>query len=365
MNTEREPWFYGCLSWMIPGLGQLYGRMIPRGLLLLLLWVLAGIAGKYLFATSRFVGLLPALAMTIATIIVVPAIAAWDVVHIVQTRRGTPSSTPDPWFAMFGSLILYGLPAYIGLRRWSWGLLLVIAVILRIVLFHGKAVTDVVNAGLVIAVPVHVYWMTMGKDRHGLGRATTVFFMTLFLVTCAALIGGYLNHIYGAAAFTCRGSSMEPTLHDGEGLVVSRFAYIAGNPKVGDIVSVEAAGVPHVADALDSADKYGRQRMIKRIIAVGGDVVEVKDGVPAVNGKVSECRVPAPSHSGSTTGEIQDKTLLAQSGAYHVPEGEYFVMGDNADNSFDSRYFGAVPRNAIEGKVVKVFWPLKHARVLK
>jgi signal peptidase I len=103
---------------------------------------------------------------------------------------------------------------------------------------------------------------------------------------------------------------------------------------------------------------------MKRIVAAGGDVVEVTEGVLKINGKVSDYWIG--SHSGLTAyGITHDKKLLAQKGPYRVPDGEFFVMGDNIDWSLDSRDFGPVPRNAIVAKVVKVYWPLGKARVLK
>jgi signal peptidase I len=130
-----------------------------------------------------------------------------------------------------------------------------------------------------------------------------------------------------------RESSMLPTLHDGDALVIDRFTYHFREPEVGEIV------VAHI-DATDTD-------VVKRVVAVGGDTIGIDDGDLILNGDVVD----------------QSYANLAQMDGYFwgpitVPDGQVFLMGDNRLESNDSRSYGPVPVDAVEGRYVARFWPL-------
>ncbi|MCR5272615.1 MAG: signal peptidase I [Lachnospiraceae bacterium] len=123
------------------------------------------------------------------------------------------------------------------------------------------------------------------------------------------------------------GDSMEPSLHDGECVVYLR---IGSEYKSGDIVSV---WVP-------SGDYY-----VKRVVAVGGDIVDIKDGVLYVNDE--------PVENDYGYGET-NKQLKAVIYPYTVREGNIFALGDNREVSMDSRTFGEINNVQIRGKIILV-----------
>tara|TARA_B100001989_G_scaffold61264_2_gene41101 strand:- start:242 stop:823 length:582 start_codon:yes stop_codon:yes gene_type:complete len=151
------------------------------------------------------------------------------------------------------------------------------------------------------------------------------------------------------------GNSMDPTLRNDQRVFVNKFVYFDPivfksnlnlsfdstlNPKRGDVV---------VFDPPFPYDASGKQ-FVKRIIAIPGDTIENSSGIILVNGK------PFGNDFGATS-EISEvpKTL--------VPEGYYYVLGDNRNSSNDSRNFGFVPRTSIIGRVWVIYWPFSNFKI--
>lgn len=157
----------------------------------------------------------------------------------------------------------------------------------------------------------------------------------LIAVALAFFIRHYIVELY-----MVEGPSMRPTLLNSERLVVNKFIYRFTEPQRGDVLVFRYPSDP-------SRD------FIKRVIAVGGDTIEIKDGRVFVNGEL-----------------LDEPYILERTrGSYplaRVPEGHVFVMGDNRNNSEDSRFrdVGFVPLELIKGKAVLVFWPLDRIKTL-
>lgn len=131
-----------------------------------------------------------------------------------------------------------------------------------------------------------------------------------------------------------QGSSMYPTLVEGDRLIVNKIGYTIGEPDYGEIVILSYS---------DSVE------YVKRVIGKGGDTIEIKDRIVYRNGEpLSEDYI--------NTEAYDDFSEVI------VPIGTYFVMGDNRANSSDSRYpsLGFVERDAIDGKVIFRIWPLSE-----
>lgn len=125
------------------------------------------------------------------------------------------------------------------------------------------------------------------------------------------------------------GNSMNPTLFNGEYLIISNFAYQLDEPQRGDIIVFR-----HPSSDLN---------LIKRVIGLPGDTIEVQNGEVRVNGQlISEPYIQAsPTYDSS----------------WVVPEGQFFVLGDNRNNSSDSHAWGYLPEDHILGKALLVYWP--------
>jgi len=151
----------------------------------------------------------------------------------------------------------------------------------------------------------------------------------------AVIISVFLN-LFVVQVTEVRQRSMEPTLFQADRVLVSKIDYRIGQPERGDMVVFNPS--------TDSTIPF-----VKRIVAVGGDVVEVRDGQLFVNGEPSEI----DEARGSTLPQSPQVVY-----PYTVPEGEFFAMGDNRTASSDSRSFGSQQNDRIIGKVLLRFWPL-------
>ncbi|MCF6094344.1 signal peptidase I [Microaerobacter geothermalis] len=158
-----------------------------------------------------------------------------------------------------------------------------------------------------------------------------------FAVVLAILIRSFLF-----APFVVDGESMMPTLKDRERLIVNKFIYLIGEPKKGDII------VFHATPEKD---------YIKRVIALGGETVEVRNDQLYVNGEPVDEPYLEPEKKQA---RLDGFPLTGDFGPVFVPEGSIFVMGDNRRNSKDSRMIGPIPKERVVGRADIVFWPIEQ-----
>jgi signal peptidase I len=131
---------------------------------------------------------------------------------------------------------------------------------------------------------------------------------------------------------------MEPTLHNGEFVIVNRLAYKLGKPARGDIIVLRFPRDPH-------------QEYIKRIIGLPGDKIEIINRNLYINDQLAQ--------------ETYIKMPPSYTGQWNVPEDALFVLGDNRDNSSDSHNGEFVPLNHVIGKALVVYWPPSSIRIIR
>lgn len=141
-------------------------------------------------------------------------------------------------------------------------------------------------------------------------------------------------------AYVVPTGSMKPTIGIGDRLLGCKFLYWFTDPEAGDIIVFEpppqaGANVP---------------RFVKRIVAVEGDIIEVKNKSLYVNGQRIEEYTSPPLYPPSPM---------------KVPDGKLFVLGDNRSNSRDSHVWGFLPKENVEAKIVLRFWPLTRIGMLQ
>jgi signal peptidase I len=142
-----------------------------------------------------------------------------------------------------------------------------------------------------------------------------------------------------AQAFQVEQYSMEPTLLPHDRVLVNKFLYRLREPQRGDIIVLRYPRDP------------GRN-YIKRIVALPGDKVQIRDGHLLIN----EAPVEEIYINGTPTGDYGPET---------VPSDSFFVLGDNRNNSEDSRAFGFLKRDLVVGHAMLIYWPPSRVRLLR
>lgn len=170
----------------------------------------------------------------------------------------------------------------------------------------------------------------------------------VFLVALAITV---LIRAFLFAPIVVDGSSMLPTLHDQDKMLVNKIDYRFNEPERFDII------VFHASEKKD---------FIKRIIGLPGEHVEVRDRVLYINGDIVSEPFLADQHKEQIqVTSFEDFTLEELPGGYvTIPEDKYLVLGDNRTNSTDSRVIGLVSKSQIVGKTNVIIWPISRWQIL-
>lgn len=145
-------------------------------------------------------------------------------------------------------------------------------------------------------------------------------------------------NIFLGQATRVEGQSMEPTLHNNERLIIEKVSYRLHEPQRGDIIVLKP-------------QRRGTVPLIKRVIGLPGETVEIKDNLVYINGTALD-------------EEYLTQPTKGNMSAHLVPEEHVLVLGDNRGASNDSRAFGMVPYEDIIGKAWLRYWPLNRSGAL-
>lgn len=183
-----------------------------------------------------------------------------------------------------------------------------------------------------------------GTEKAASAFASVGQFLLSFLETIVvALVISIVLYLFIMTPHEVIGSSMYPTYKDGEYLMANKVTYKLSAPKRGDVIIFKYSDT---------------QDFIKRIIGLPGDQVMLKDGFIYINGTKLDESGYLDSSVYSNGGEY-----LHEGETITVPEGQYFVCGDNRQHSSDSRTFGPIEKADIKGKAWIVYFPFSNFRL--
>ena len=187
-----------------------------------------------------------------------------------------------------------------------------------------------------------------GESTHeGAARSGWLEWLGVFLV---AFVVFALIRTFIVSPFMVPSGSMEPTIQVGDNVFAQKVtAHLGWEPEVGDIIVFDNP-------VLDSEHDI----LVKRVVALGGQTVDFVDGSLYVDGIM----VDEPYTVGLTYPLDMTAPGVRLSFPYTVPEGCVWVMGDNRENSADSRYFGPVPQDNVIGTVFFRYWPVHRIGAL-
>jgi signal peptidase I len=182
------------------------------------------------------------------------------------------------------------------------------------------------------------------------------FWIELPVLIVVALVVAVFIKTFLIQAFFIPSASMRDTLVENDRVMVNKLAYRLGDPAVGQVIvfdsplaesndgeSILVSVVRNIGEALGLVTP--ESALIKRVVAVGGQTVEIRDGTLFVDGVAVDEPYLSPG------------VRMSDYGPTTVPEGHVFVMGDNRGQSEDSRRFGAIPEESIIGRAFIRVWP--------
>ena len=196
------------------------------------------------------------------------------------------------------------------------------------------------------------------RGRHKKKGGILSFLVELPILIVIALVVAVLIKTFFVQAFFIPSGSMIPTLQVDDRVMVNKLSYAFGDPDRGDIVVFDS---PFAAASDDEAfvgaawraikESLGIQTalvpddLIKRVMALPGESIEIRDNSVLINGTKLDEPYLSPG------------VIVQDFGPQTIPEGMVFVMGDNRGSSHDSRKFGAIPQDSIVGRAFVLLWP--------
>lgn len=222
--------------------------------------------------------------------------------------------------------------------------------------FNGLILFLAVGLAFVLYIMIDALYSSIKLKRIKI-RAYNKWYIYLIIIIVNAIIGNFYPVIESYQAFKIPAGSMKPTLLIGDHIIVDKQAYSNEKPLRGDVVVFQWPK--------DESKAY-----IKRIVGIEGDKVQIVKGALYINdeivktrslGKFSDDSILQADVYEEIIGEnrhsILDQIKNSEDfGPVTVPEHSIFVLGDNRDNSMDSRYWGFVSLNKIIGKPLYVYW---------
>lgn len=358
-HDVKQPWLAANLSFLLPGLGQHYvgARAAALGFGLLALSLLLP-GALFIFAPNLFA---PAGMLAVIFGWLVWLLSVWDAHRrarrtLAEEQDDDRRSRRDGWKAAFLTRFLPGLGhAYD--RRFAPAIVFFLTFVVLSAIEHPVAeAAAAVVAGF-------AFWDSLSRSdaRSGPRRPTAIgISVAVAVVFWLGAFGGPWLRTHLLRAFRTPSAGMTPTLEPGDLFFVDmRAGY---EPRMGDVIVFKFPEAP-------SRD------FVQRCVATAGQTIELKnkrvlvDGAPAPAADAHAYHLDPSISCGPDVHPYKEDARLVTCrdnfGPFRVPPGRLFMMGDNRENSNDSRYWGPLGMGLVRGRAYKIYWPPGHARPLK
>lgn len=376
---RKDPWLAVLLSWVFPGAGQIYGNAKGRGIffisLIIALYV-AMVFGLFGFLLTEgvqraraYLKIVPA---GMVVMFVVRIYVLFDAYKITKRRNPDDAQTPavagyrKPWLAAFLSAIIPGIGQFYN-RQIIKGIVL-LAAMFGIAVFE-EDFTPLIILGLLVYVFGIKDAFDSAEAANGSSdrffqqeKAIVLFIVIMFSLQAIPLAMIIRENVL--EAFKIPSGGMYPTLKIGDHFLVGKSKPFFTSLQRGDIVVF-----PYPKDP--------EKNFVQRVIGLGGDKIQIINGELHINEKLVLSKkldiqeeddhlsmnpfgapVVYEERNGDAAYRVQyyrDQSAI-NGGPWVVPQDAVFVMGDNRDNSMDSRIWGTVPRSTVKGKALKIYW---------
>lgn len=336
----KDPWLAVNFSMFFPGIGQFYAGQPLKGTIFFISQIgLIAIALLSIFSPNG---------NTITGLIELGIAAIFYLINLLDahlcvyrqrhdpTLEKIPRKQKNPWFAVCVSRVLPGLgqlysdQSVIGL--------LFLATTLFLLKLDDYFSSLLIFPPLLAAAATYHSYITFPQRKTPLSRSLVA--VMAGLIFFGGLIWSYLPPWLNQQLFVIPSESMQPTLQVGDRILVDPFD--GDLPKTGDIVVFKPSETIKESDrdAAQSENVY----YVKRLIAKPGETVRIENGMVYINGQpLKEDYIAAPPSY--------------QWGPKIVPANSYFMLGDNRNDSFDSHFWGFLPKEYLFGKAYKIYWP--------
>ena len=195
---------------------------------------------------------------------------------------------------------------------------------------------------------------TEGAPTEHAGHPASKVLRDWILVVAIALGAAFLVRVYVLQQFYISGPSMESTLFQDNRVLVNKLSYRLHDIHRGDVVVFDRVTT--------SGGVVAHDDLIKRVIGVAGDTVEIRKCDVFVNGE--RIQEPYLDPNDLAQPQLVDRCRVVDMAKQSVPSHQVFVMGDNRPESFDSRSFGTVPEHLVVGRAFAVVWPFRSIKGL-
>lgn len=195
--------------------------------------------------------------------------------------------------------------------------------------------------------------LAMLVDSFRPGRLSTRLWIVFAALLLAIIFAPSVPHLF-AHAFTVPTDGMAPTLlgrahGTADHFIADRLSYRFSPPKRGELVVFRTTGIAEIR-----ADTF----FVQRLIGLPGEKIEIRDGHIFADGRQLGESDGIPSIAYTVP---PARPFIAEAGVHEVPQDAYFMLGDNSPNSFDSRYWGYLPKANVYARVSRIYYPFSRA----